>query len=95
MTRGRGFTQLEYTAQFEKSYCKLGPATQKQCDEALKQLLEAVPRPGLHLKPILPSKQFWEARLSKGDRLILLPRGEVAFVIDVVKHDDISRYGRA
>jgi mRNA-degrading endonuclease RelE of RelBE toxin-antitoxin system len=85
MTRTRGFKQLELTRQFEKSYAKLGPETQKQCDEAVAQLLEPVPRPGLHLKPILPSKQFWEARLSKGDRLILLPQGEVAVVIDVVK----------
>lgn len=95
MTRARGFKRLEITAQFEKSYRKLGPATQKQCDAAVTQLLEEPPRPGLHLKPILPSKQFWEARLNKGDRIILLPKGEVAFLIDVVKHDEIAKYGKA
>lgn len=94
MTGARGFGQLEFTAQFEKSYGKLGPETQKQCDEAIAQLLQSIPRPGLRLKPILPSKQFWEARLNKGDRLILLPRGAVALVIDVVKHDDIAKYGK-
>jgi len=50
--------------------------------------------PGLRVKPILPDKFFYEARISSGDRIIFRVEAGTIDFYDVVKHDDISRYGR-
>jgi mRNA-degrading endonuclease RelE of RelBE toxin-antitoxin system len=91
--RNRAFSYLELTRKFEKSFRKLGSDSQDQCADALEQLIEEPLAPGLHLKPIRPSNKFWEARINSGDRIVLLPNGDMAFVMDVVKHDDISHWG--
>lgn len=91
--RSRAFTYLERTRRFDKSFLRLSDESQEQCIEALEQLIEEPLMPGLHLKPIRPSNEFWEARINSGDRLILLPHRGMAYVMDVVKHDDINDWG--
>jgi hypothetical protein len=91
--RNRAFTYLERTRRFDKSFLKLGSDAQDQCAEALEQLISEPLAPGLHLKPIRPSNEFWEARLNSGDRIVLLPYRDMAYVMDVVKHDDIKQWG--
>jgi hypothetical protein len=49
---------------------------------------------GLNVKPILPDKHYSEARISSGDRIIFRLEGGTMYFMDVVKHDDIGRYGR-
>ena len=57
-------------------------------------LIKGNDAPGLNVKPILPDKHYLEARISSGDRIVFrLHQGTIVFV-DVVKHDDIGRYGR-
>ena len=34
-----------------------------------------------------------EARINSGDRIVFRVEGGTVFFIDVVKHDDIGRYG--
>lgn len=92
MTRARRFTSLELTARFDRSYRRLPALLQRQCDKALAQLLTQPVATGLHLKPIRPSNHYWEARVDRGHRLILLPAGEVGYIIGVVVHDDIARW---
>lgn len=92
MTRARPFTSLELTARFDRSYRRLPASLQRQCDDALAQLLTQPVAPGLHLKPIRPSNHYWEARVDRGHRLILLPAGNVAYVMDVVTHDEIAKW---
>jgi hypothetical protein len=46
------------------------------------------------VKPILPEKRYFEARISQGDRLGFRIESGVLFLIDLVAHDDITRYGR-
>lgn len=92
--RSRAFASLELTRKFNKSFKALGSDAQDQCADALEQLIEEPRAPGLHLKPIRPSNKFWEARLNSGDRIILLPHGSMAYVMDVVKHDDIKHWGK-
>lgn len=93
MTRVRAYSSLEFTARFDKSYKRLGVGLKEQCDEALMQLLTEPVAAGLHLKPIRPSNHYWEARIDKAHRLILLPEKGMAWVIDVVVHDDIAKWG--
>jgi hypothetical protein len=50
--------------------------------------------PGLNVKPILPDKHYLEARISSGDRIVFRLEQRAIFFVDVVKHDDISRYSR-
>lgn len=92
MTRARAYSGLHLTRQCEKSYQRLDQTRQVQCDEALTQLITDPLSPGLHLKPIRPSNRYWEARINRGDRLILFPEGEAAYVMDVVTHDEISKW---
>lgn len=71
---------------------RLSAAQQAQCEATLEALVEEPVRPGLHLKPILPSKRYWEARINRSDRLILFPEGSVAYVMDIVTHDEIQKW---
>lgn len=93
MPRARPYSHLELTARFDRSYQRLSPEMQQQCDDALEQLVTGPLAPGLHLKPIRPSNRYWEARVSKSIRLILLPMSGMAYVIDVVTHDEIAKWG--
>ena len=57
-------------------------------------LLKGSDVPSLRVKPILPDKHYMETRISSGDRLVFrLDQGAIFFV-DVVRHDDIGRFGR-
>lgn len=94
MTRARAYSSFELTARFDKSYKRLSAELKEQCDDALMQLLcDPVPV-GLHLKPIRPSNHYWEARINKAHRLILLPQSGMAYVVDVVVHDDIAKWSK-
>lgn len=95
MTRARPYSRLEFTTRFDRSYQRLGAELQQRCDRALEQLLADPIAPGLHLKPIRPSNKFWEARINRGHRIILLPVGGMAYAMDVVTHDEIATWGRA
>lgn len=88
------FDELVLTPRFGKSYRMLEARTRKQCRKALRLLRENPDHPGLNLKPILPSKLYWEARINRSDRLVIRPEGDTAYIIDVVEHDDIERWGR-
>lgn len=88
------FTELDFTPRFEISYKALRGQAQKQCDKAIGLLLSNPGSPGLRLKPILPQKIYWEARINQGDRLILRPEGSVVHVIDVVEHKKIGKWGK-
>jgi hypothetical protein len=57
-------------------------------------LIKGIDSPGLHVKPILPDKHYLEARISGGDRIVFRVEEATIYFIDVVKHDDIARYGR-
>lgn len=92
--RTRRFTSLQLTRRFEKSFRRLGSDAQAQCEDALAQLLQDPVLPGLHLKPIRPNNKFWEARLNSGDRIVLIPDGDTAWVMDVISHDEIKLWGK-
>lgn len=57
-------------------------------------LIKGTDSPGLNVKPILPDKHYHEARVSSGDRIVFRLAQGAIFFMDVVKHDDIGRYGR-
>ncbi len=92
--RARPFASLELTRRFEKSFRRLDAVSQAQCSDALEQLIQDPLLPGLHLKPIRPNNKFWEARVNSGDRIVILPIGDTAWIMDVISHDEISRWGK-
>ena len=57
-------------------------------------LIKQAPLPGHQVKPIHPDKYYFEARINSGDRIVFRIPGGTIFFVDIVKHDDISRYGR-
>ncbi len=57
-------------------------------------LVKGTEAPGLNVKPILPDKHYLEARIGSGDRIVFRVEGATIYFMDVVKHDDIGRYGR-
>ena len=57
-------------------------------------LIKGSEAPGLNVKPIRPDKHYLEAWISSGDQMVFRFDQGAIFFVDVVKHDDIGRYGR-
>jgi hypothetical protein len=95
VARQQTFLRADWTALFKASYADLSPDRQRQCDSAVMRVIKRQPTPGLRIKPIQPDKHYREARINEGDRLIFLEEGDTVTFVDVVPHDQISRYGRA
>lgn len=45
------------------------------------------------MKPIRPNNVYYEARINSGDRLVIYPVSDTAYVMDVVTHDEIKQWG--
>ena len=85
--------QAVWSKVWEKGYRSLGVDRQRSCDRTAIALIKRESSPGLRVKPIQPEKYYFEARISSGDRIVFRVEGSTIFFIDVVKHDDIGRYG--
>jgi hypothetical protein len=83
-----------WTEQWWESYARLAPDRQVSCDRAAMALIKGSDTSGFNVKPILPDKHYLEGRISSGDRIVFRVDGSRIFFMDVVKHDDIGRYGR-
>ena len=88
------FLKAEWSERWKISYAELSADRQTGCDKAVVALIKQTSSPGLHIKPIHPDKYYSEARINSGDRIVFRIEGGTIFFIDIVKHDDISRYGR-
>ncbi len=88
------FLAAEFSRRFEKSYAGLTAAQERGADKAVIALLKRKPTPGMRIKPIQPDKFYDEARINDGDRLAHRIEKRPLWVVDVVPHDDIDRYGR-
>jgi mRNA-degrading endonuclease RelE of RelBE toxin-antitoxin system len=94
MARKQIFLAAAWSDLWKESYAKLSADRQAACDDAVMALIKQVSSSGLRIKPIQPAKYYLEARINSGDRIVFrLDEGTVLFV-DVVPHDDISRYGK-
>ena len=94
MTRRTAVASTTWTKQWWQSYAQLPPDRQASCDRAAMALIKGIDTPGLNVKPILPDKLYLEARIGSGDRIIFRVEADAILFVDVVKHDDIGRYGR-
>ncbi|HEY3351533.1 MAG TPA: hypothetical protein VGM13_17280 [Thermoanaerobaculia bacterium] len=79
---------------WKRAYRALSVDRQRSCDRAAIALIKRASSPGLRVKPIQPEKYYFEARIGSGDRIVFRVDGGTIYFIDVVKHDDIDRYGR-
>ena len=86
--------QAVWSDGFKRAYRALSGDRQRSCDRAAIALIKRESSPGLRVKPIQPEKYYFEARISSGDRIVFRVEGSTIFFIDVVKHDDIGRYGK-
>jgi Txe/YoeB family toxin of Txe-Axe toxin-antitoxin module len=94
MARKQTFLTAKWSERWKVSYAQLSSDRQVACDKAAIALIKQTSSPGLHIKPIHPDKYYSEARINSGDRIVFrVAEGTILF-IDVVKHDDISRYGK-
>ena len=94
MARKQTFLAAVWSALWKESYAKLSAERQAACDEAAMALIKQTSSSGLRIKPIQPAKYYLEARINSGDRIIFRLSEGTIFFIDVVTHDDISRYGK-
>jgi len=47
------------------------------------------------IKPVEPEKYYTEARVNDGDRVIHRIEAGKVWLVGIVAHDDIGRYGKA
>ncbi len=94
MARKQTFLAAAWSEQWKKSYVRLSADRQADCAAAAIALIKHSSSPGLRIKPIQPDKVYSEARINTGDRIVFRIEAGTIFFVDVVKHDDISRYGR-
>ena len=83
-----------WTDQWWHSYARLEADRQASRDRVAMALVKGTDAAGLNVKPILPDKHYLEARISSGDRIVFRVEASTLYFMDVVKHDDIRRYGR-
>jgi hypothetical protein len=94
MARAATFLTALWSERWKTSYGELPPDRQASCDRAVIAIIKRESPPGLRIKPIQPEKYYLEARISGGDRIVCRIEGGAVHFVDVVKHDDIERYGR-
>lgn len=94
MARKSTFLAAEWSERWQESYARLSLDRQTGCDEAAMALIKQSASPGLRIKPIQPDKYYLEARINSGDRIVFRIESGTVFFVDIVSHDDISRYGR-
>ena len=94
MARKQAFLAAVWSDVWKESYVKLSAERQAACDEAAMALIKQTSSSGLRIKPIQPAKYYLEARINSGDRIIFRLAEGTVFFVDVVTHDDISRYGK-
>jgi hypothetical protein len=88
------FLAVQWSESWKASYAALPAERQSSCDRVILTLIKGIDSAGLNVKPIQPDKHYFEARISSGDRIVFRVEQGTIFFIDVVKHDDIGRYGR-
>jgi hypothetical protein len=94
VARKQTFLATIWSDLWKESYARLSSERQAACDETAMALIKQITSSGLRIKPIQPAKYYLEARINSGDRIVFrLEAGTILFV-DVVSHDDISRYGK-
>ena len=94
MPRKQVFLNAEWSEKWKASYAKLSSDRQAACDETAIALIKQTSSPGLRIKPIQPEKYYLEARINSGDRVVFRMEAGTVFFVDIVQHDDISRYGK-
>ena len=94
MARKQTFLAAVWSDLWKESYSRLSAERQSACDEAAMALIKQTSSSGLRIKPIQPAKYYLEARINSGDRIIFRLSEGTVFFVDVVPHDDISRYGK-
>lgn len=94
MARKQTFLAAVWSERWQESYTKLSADRQTACDEAAISLIKQSTSSGLRVKPIHPDKHYLEARINSGDRIIFRVENGTVFFVDIVQHDEISRYGK-
>ena len=94
MARKQTFLAAVWADRWKESYADLSLDRQKACDGVALALIKQESSLGLRVKPIHPEKYYSEARINSGDRISFRIETGTIFFVDIVKHDDISRYGR-
>ncbi|HEX8363147.1 MAG TPA: hypothetical protein VF613_23700 [Longimicrobium sp.] len=90
----QGFLTLEVTEQYRRARAGLQAGVRNQAIARERLLFENPAHPSLKAHQIKPDKHYWEAYVNRGDRIIYIPEGSHLVLVDIVAHDDISRYGK-
>jgi len=94
MARKQTFLAAVWSDAWKESYARLSAERQVACDETAMALIKRISSAGLRIKPIQLAKYYLEARINSGDRITFRLAEGTIFFIDIVAHDDISRYGK-
>jgi hypothetical protein len=89
-----GFLVVRETDTYKVAVAGLQKGQRDQLGTRVALLIQDRAHPSLKAHSVKPDKYYWEAYLNKGDRIIYIPDGSTLILVDVVPHDDISRYSK-
>ncbi len=95
MARKQPFLGAEFSDRFKASYAALSHDRPKGVDKVIRALIKQELTPGMRVKPVQPENYYDEARINDGDRLIHRVDGGKIWIVDIISHDDIGKYGKA
>jgi Txe/YoeB family toxin of Txe-Axe toxin-antitoxin module len=93
VSKKQSFLNIDFTKRFKESYASYDRYDQVRIDHLVMAISKGAHTPGMRIKPLLPDKYHYEARVNDADRLIFRIENESLIVTDVVPHDLIRKYG--
>jgi mRNA-degrading endonuclease RelE of RelBE toxin-antitoxin system len=94
MSPRRRLLDVEYSDRFRERLISLDATRRAAAARVIAALVEQETTSGRRVKPILPAKVYYEARIASGDRLVFRIEQRTLYLIDIVHHDEIDRYSR-
>lgn len=94
MAQKHVYLNAAFSDRWRASYERLQLEAKNAADRVVIALLKQKPTPGMRIKPIVPDKYYYEARINDAHRLIFRTQDGVVHFVDIVTHDDIAKYSR-
>lgn len=85
---------IEWTARFKRDYLKLPMNVQDRVERIITLLDENREHPSLHLKRLKRLPGYWELRVTKKLRVLLMIKDDLFTLAAIGTHDILDTFGK-